>query len=106
MRSSYVIEVFKKHFSVIIKETFYFNASFNLVSHTAMPNREMVFTLFGNMLLAQNLMLKTMVLTDLEKRCSKFHNGYLKIQYGGHTISSKNMAFSFSKCAVQLVFCA
>ena len=35
-----------------------------IVGHTAMPNWEMVFTLFGNMHLDQNLMLKTMVATD------------------------------------------
>ena len=35
-----------------------------LVGHTGMPNWEMVFTLFGSVLLDQNLMLKTMVLTD------------------------------------------
>ena len=36
----------------------------DLVGHTARPKWEMVFTLFGNLLLDQNLMLKTMVPTD------------------------------------------
>ena len=35
-----------------------------VVGHTARPKWEMVFTLFGNLLLDQNLMLKTMVPTD------------------------------------------